>query len=70
MVSAFLAILTLVFTFIRCIDTPGYSVPGVIDFGRTFWAWLGFLLAILMVVFAYANMKAAGHSIGRHEGSR
>ena len=64
MVSAFLAILTLVFTFIRWIDTPGYSVPGVIDVGRTFWAWLGLLLAILMVVFAYANMKAAGHSIG------
>jgi hypothetical protein len=63
MVSAFLAILTLLCTLIRFIDTPGSDVPGVIDVSRTFWAWLGLLFAILIVVFAYVNMKAAGHSI-------
>jgi hypothetical protein len=31
---------------------------------RTFWAWLGLILAIATVVGAWMNMQAAGESIG------
>jgi hypothetical protein len=58
MVTAFLAILTLVFVFIRWIDNP-YGSAG----DRTIWAWLGLILAIVMVVGAWANMKLAGESV-------
>ena len=61
MVSAFIAILMLLFTFIRFIDKPGSSI--VSDaFDRTIWAWLGIILAILVVVGAVMNMQAAGES--------
>jgi hypothetical protein len=58
MVTAFLAILTLVFVFIRWIDNP-YGDAG----DRTIWAWLGLILAIVLVAGAWANMKLAGESV-------
>ena len=62
MITAALAILTLVFVFIRFIDKPGGSVAAdVID--RTFWAWLGLALAIILVVGAWMNMQASGESL-------
>jgi hypothetical protein len=60
MVTAALAVLMLVFTVIRFIDKPGNG-----DFvGRTFWAWLCLVLAIVVVVGAWMNMQAAGESFG------
>jgi hypothetical protein len=56
MITAALAILMLIFTFIRFIDAPGV-------FGRTFWAWLGLALSIAVVVGAWMNMQAAGESV-------
>ena len=53
MITAVLAILLLIFTFIRFISTP-YATD------RTIWAWIGLVLAIVIVVGAWANMKAAG----------
>jgi hypothetical protein len=62
MITAALAILTLLFVFIRFIDKPGGSIAAdVID--RTFWAWLGLALAIILVVGAWMNMQASGDSI-------
>ena len=55
MVTAALAMLLLVFAFIRFISTRSVSSSNDVD--RTFWAWLGLLLAILIVVCAWANMK-------------
>jgi hypothetical protein len=61
MITAALAILTLLFVFIRFIDKPGGSIAAdVID--RTFWAWLGLALAIILVVGAWMNMQASGDS--------
>lgn len=61
MVSAFLAILMLLFTFIRFIDKPGGGYASdLID--RSIWAWLGFALSIAIVVGAVMNMQAAGQS--------
>ena len=57
MVTAVLAILLLIFTFIRFISTPGLT-------DRTIWAWIGLVLAIVIVVGAWANMKAAGEGLG------
>ena len=54
--GAVLAVLILIFAFIRFISVPG----GGIGVGRTFWAWLGLLFAIAIVVGALANMKAVG----------
>jgi hypothetical protein len=52
----------LLFVFIRFIDKPGGSIAAdVID--RTFWAWLGLALAIILVVGAWMNMQASGDSI-------
>jgi hypothetical protein len=56
MITAALAVLMLIFTFIRFIDAPS-------GLGRTFWAWLGLALAIVVVVGAWLNMQAAGESL-------
>ena len=62
MITAALAILTLLFVFIRFIDKPGGSIAAdVID--RTIWAWLGLALAIILVVGAWMNMQASGDSL-------
>jgi hypothetical protein len=62
-VTGALAVLILIFTFIRFIDKPGSGiVADAID--RTFWAWIGLALAILIVVGAWLSMQAAGESIG------
>ncbi|HEU0304505.1 MAG TPA: hypothetical protein VFR32_07990 [Gaiellaceae bacterium] len=62
MITAFLAVLTFVFVFIRWIDKPGGGlVEDAID--RTVWAWIGLILAILIVGGAWANMKMTGESL-------
>jgi hypothetical protein len=62
MVTAALSILLVIFTFIRFIDKPGGSLASsVVD--RTIWAWLGLILAIVIVVGAWMNMQATGESI-------
>ena len=58
MITAALAVLMLIFTFIRWIDKPGGDL---VD--RTFWAWLGLALAIIVVVGAWMNMRAAGEGL-------
>ena len=45
MITAALAVLLLIFTFIRWIDKPGGDF---VD--RTFWSWMGLALAIIIVV--------------------
>ena len=54
MVTAALAILLLVFTVLKFLVSNEY---------RTFWAWLGLLLAILIAVGAWVNMKQLGESV-------
>jgi hypothetical protein len=54
MVTAALAALLLVFTFIKFL---------VDDEFRTFWAWLGLALAIVVAVGAWLAMQAAGESL-------
>jgi hypothetical protein len=62
MITAGLAILTLLFVVIRFLDKPGDDlVSDVID--RTVWAWLGLILAIVLVIGAWMNMQAAGDSL-------
>jgi cation transport ATPase len=62
MITAALAILLLIFTFIRFIAKPGGGfADAFVD--RTFWAWLGMALAIVVCVGAWLNMKAAGESL-------
>jgi hypothetical protein len=62
MVTAFLSILLLVFVFIRWIDKPGGSLLGdVVD--RTIWAWIGLILAIIIVAGAWWNMRLAGEGL-------
>jgi hypothetical protein len=56
MVTAALALLLVIFTFIRFIDKPS-------AFDRTIWAWLGLILAIVIAVGAWMNMKATGESV-------
>ena len=56
MVTAALALLLVIFAFIRFVDTPS-----ALD--RTFWAWLGLALAIVVAVGAWLNMQAAGESL-------
>ena len=58
MITAALAVLMLIFTFIRWIDKPGGDLVG-----RTFWAWLGLAFAIIVVVGAWMNMRAAGEGL-------
>jgi cation transport ATPase len=54
MVTAALAILLLVFTVLKFLVSNEY---------RTFWAWLGLLLSILIAVGAWVNMKQLGESV-------
>jgi hypothetical protein len=54
MVTAALAILLLFFTVLKFLVSNEF---------RTFWAWLGLLLAILVAVGAWMNMRATGDSI-------
>ena len=54
MVTAALAILLLVFTVLKFLISNEF---------RTFWAWLGLLLAILIAVGAWVNMKQLGESV-------
>jgi hypothetical protein len=62
MITAALAILVLLFTFARFIDKPGGELAAdVID--RTLWAWLGLILAIVLVIGAWMNMQASGESL-------
>jgi hypothetical protein len=62
MITAALAVLTLLFVFIRWIDKPGGDLgSGIVD--RTIWAWLGLILAIVVCGGAWMNMKAAGESL-------
>ena len=58
MVTAALSVLLLIFTFIRFIDKPAERSP--LGLERTIWAWLGLILAIVIVVGAWMNMQAAG----------
>ena len=55
MTSAALAVLLAIFTVIKFLADNEF---------RTFWAWLGLILAIAIVVGAWMNMQAAGESIG------
>jgi hypothetical protein len=54
MVTAALALLLLIFTFIKFLVDNEF---------RTFWAWLGLALAIVVAVGAWMNMQAAGESV-------
>jgi hypothetical protein len=58
MITAALAILLLIFAFIRWIDKPGGDFVG-----RTFWSWLGLAFAIIVVVGAWMNMQASGEGL-------
>jgi hypothetical protein len=60
MITAALAVLLFIFVLIRWLDKPG---PGE-GVDRTFWAWLGVALAIVILVGAWMNMKAAGETFG------
>jgi hypothetical protein len=63
MISAGLAVLILLFILIRFIDKPGSgAVSDVVD--RSFWAWVGLALAVVIVIGAWMNMQAAGESFG------
>jgi cation transport ATPase len=54
MTSAALAILLLIFTVLKFLVDNEF---------RTFWSWLGLILAIAIVVGAWMNMQAAGESV-------
>jgi len=54
MTSAALAVLLAIFTVIKFLADNEF---------RTFWAWLGLILAIAIVVGAWLNMQAAGDSM-------
>ena len=62
MITAALSVLLLIFVVIRWLDKPGPSIANE-GVGRTFWAWLGLILAIVIVIGAWMNMKAAGESL-------
>jgi hypothetical protein len=53
-ITAALAALLLVFTFIKFLVDNEF---------RTFWAWLGLALAIVVAIGAWLNMQAAGESV-------
>jgi hypothetical protein len=55
MVTAALSLLLLIFTIIKFLADNEY---------RTFWAWLGLALAVVIAVGAWLNMQAAGESVG------
>ena len=54
MITAALAVLLIVFTIIKFLADNEF---------RTFWAWLGLILAIVIVVGAWMNMQAAGEGL-------
>jgi hypothetical protein len=54
-VTAGLSALLLIFTIIKFLADNEY---------RTFWAWLGLALAVVIAVGAWLNMQAAGESVG------
>jgi len=54
MTSAALAVLLAIFTVIKFLADNEF---------RTFWAWLGLILAIAIVVGAWLNMQAAGEGL-------
>ena len=58
MITAALSVLVLIFALIRWLDKPGGDFVG-----RTFWSWLGLAFAIVMVVGAWLNMRAAGEGL-------
>jgi hypothetical protein len=58
MVTAALSVLLVIFAVIRFLDKPGGDFVG-----RTFWAWLCLVLAIVIVVGAWMNMRAAGEGL-------
>ena len=55
MITAALAVLLVVFTVIKFLADNEY---------RTFWAWLGLALSLVVAVGAWMNMKAAGEGLG------
>ena len=58
MITAALAVLLVLFTFIRFISKPGGGIAdSIVD--RTIWAWIGLILSIVIAVGAWLNMKAA-----------
>ena len=61
MVTAALSVLLVIFVAIRFLDKPGLDRQRVVD--RTIWAWLGLILAIVIVVGAWMNMRAAGEGL-------
>jgi hypothetical protein len=62
MITAALSVLLLIFVAIRWLDKPGPSIANE-GVSRTFWAWLGIILAIVIVVGAWMNMRAAGEGL-------
>jgi hypothetical protein len=54
MVTSALAIFLLLFTILKFLVSNEF---------RTFWAWLGLLLAIFVAIGAFMNMKDLGHSL-------
>ena len=62
MITGALSVLLLLFTFIRFIDKPGGGfADAFVD--RTVWAWIGLILAVIVVGGAWLNMQAAGESL-------
>ena len=57
MVTSALAVFLLLFTVLKFLVSNEF---------RTFWAWLGLILAIFVAVGAFMNMKDLGHSLSRH----
>jgi hypothetical protein len=55
MITAALAVLLVIFTVIKFLADNEF---------RTFWAWLGLALSIVIVVGAWMNMQAAGEGLG------
>ena len=62
MITAALSVLLVIFVAIRWLDKPGPSVANE-GVNRTIWAWLGIILAIVIVVGAWMNMRAAGEGL-------
>ena len=60
MITAALAMLLVIFVIIRFLVTPALDRNDG-EF-RTFWAWIGLALAIIVAVGAWMNMQAAGES--------
>jgi hypothetical protein len=54
MITAALSVLLVIFTVIKFLADNEF---------RTFWAWLGLILAIAIVVGAWLNMQAAGEGL-------